>query len=115
MKTLATILTATLLFTAQIGNAQRYAVDGNAPSIHSRIVSSVKVPDALKNSDNTESEKVRVLFTIDELGKAHIVEINSDRADIIQDVKQQIESIDFSGSEYSILEQYSIFLTFKFV
>lgn len=120
MKTLATLLTAALLFTAQIGNAQRYSAEGlstasgNAPSIHTKIISNVKVPDVLRNSESS-LEKVRVLFTIDENGKAHIVEINSNRADIISNVKAQIESIDFNGSEYSTTEQYSIFLTFKIV
>jgi hypothetical protein len=109
MKTLITLFTAlTIAFTAVPASAQK---TNSHPSITSIIQDNLTVPASMKGTVATE--RVRVVFTIDASGKAHVVDIASARPDIHDSVKEQFEAIDFSKASEKGTETYSIWLTFK--
>ncbi len=79
--------------------------------IFSRIQKNMHVPQNMKNVASTE--RVRVVFTIDEKGKAHVMDVNTKRPDLKASVISQFEAIDFTDVLDSGNQEFSIWLTFK--
>ncbi|HEU4717964.1 MAG TPA: hypothetical protein VFU15_09020 [Bacteroidia bacterium] len=114
MKTLR-IFTALFLLAGFLPlQAQDKNSNDSTDLIYKKIVRSVSVPDQLRN-ENVDLERVRVVFTIDEKGRAHVIDVNTKRPDIIASVTKQFEAIDFSGSTGTDGKTYSIWLNFKVV
>jgi hypothetical protein len=120
MKTLVLSLAALICFTSV--NAQAVYVNENinhptAPStdkqsaIFSHIQENMRVPAGMKSE--VSSERIRVVFTIDENGNAHVVDVNTRRPDLRSSVIRQFEAIDFSDSKDTNGQQYSIWLNFN--
>ncbi|MDQ3109634.1 MAG: hypothetical protein M3R17_07035 [Bacteroidota bacterium] len=79
--------------------------------IFAKIIQHMHVPESMKNT--VSSERVRVVFTIDENGKAHVVDVCTGRPELKSSVTGQFEAIDFSDSKDTAGEMFSIWLTFK--
>jgi hypothetical protein len=120
MKTLVLSLAALICFTSV--NAQAVYVNENinhpaAPStdkqsaIFLHIQENMRVPAGMKSE--VSSERIRVVFTIDANGKAHVVDVNTRRPDLRSSVIRQFEAIDFSDSKDTNGQQYSIWLNFN--
>lgn len=112
MKTITIFTAIAMLFTAPQIKAQRMYMHTGTPSLSSKIERSLSVPDQLK-SGATASARVRVLFSIDETGKAHVIEVNTDKPEIVNSVTAQFEQISFAGMQTDPDQQYSIWLNFK--
>jgi hypothetical protein len=110
MKTI-TLLFAAILLTFNTGFAQIKSTSVKQPSIAQLIQQNLRVPENMKGSVATE--RVRLVFTFDENGKAHVTDIVSARPDIHDSVISQFEAIDFSKSDKKTGETYSIWLTFS--
>ncbi|HET6990808.1 MAG TPA: hypothetical protein VFJ43_05765 [Bacteroidia bacterium] len=113
MKTLVVFLSLITLLATSPANAQAMYVADNAPQIFTKIQHGMHVPENMKNS--ISSERVRVVFTIDETGKAHVVDISTRRPDMKESVTSQFEAIDFSDIRNPGNQEYSIWLTFKVI
>ncbi len=112
MKTLVMLLSFITTLAGIPANAQNsFASNDNTPLIFAKIQKNMHVPQNMK--DAVSSERVRVVFTIDEKGKAHVVDVNTKRPDLTASVIKQFEAIDFSDSKDCGNQQYSIWLTFK--
>ena len=79
--------------------------------IFSKIQQYMRVPESMKNV--VSSERVRVVFTIDENGKAHVVDVCTRRPELKGSVTSQFEAIDFSDSRDTNGQEFSIWLNFK--
>lgn len=113
MKTIAILFTALSLTFAPVAANAQLTSSNSAPLISQKIQDNLHVPDQMKNS--TATEPVRVVFTIDEKGHAHVVDIASRRPDLHASVISQLESIDFTGTNCDHSQTYSIWLNFKVV
>jgi hypothetical protein len=71
----------------------------------------MRVPESMKNS--VSSERVRVVFTIDENGKAHVLDVSTRRPELKGSVISQFEAIDFPESRNTNGQEFSIWLNFK--
>jgi hypothetical protein len=111
MKKLVVFLSLIILSAGNSVNAQGMYVADNTPQIFAKIQSGMHVPESMKSSVTTEP--VRVVFTIDENGKAHVVDISTRRPEIKESVTRQFEAIDFSDAKNSGSQEYSIWLNFK--
>lgn len=112
MKTLVILLSFITTLAGIPLNAQNsFAALDNTPQIFAQIQKQMRVPQNMKNTVSTE--KIRVVFTIDEKGKAHVVEVNTNRPDLKSSVISQFEAIDFTDAKNTDNQQYSIWLTFK--
>lgn len=120
MKTLILSLATLVCFTTVTANAQAVYVNENyntvksgaqQSAIFSRIQQSMHVPAGMKSE--VSSERVRVVFTIDADGKAHVVDVNTRRPDLKPSVIAQFESIDFSDSKDTNGQEFSIWLNFN--
>lgn len=69
------------------------------------------MPEHLKTPGITE--KVFVVFTIDENGAAHIVEMSKCTPETQASITKQFETIDFSGTGHNAQQTYSIWLKFN--
>lgn len=83
----------------------------NTSGIFDKIQQYMRVPETMKNA--VSSERVRVVFTIDENGKAHVVDVCTRRPELKGSVISQFEAIDFSDSKNTNGEEFSIWLNFK--
>jgi hypothetical protein len=97
-------------FTAEPG-APATAADFSISEIFARIQRTMRVPESMKNT--VSSERVRVVFTIDTNGKAHVVDIGTRRPELKSSVTSQFEAIDFSDSKDTGGQLFSIWLNFK--
>jgi hypothetical protein len=79
--------------------------------IFEKIQQQMRVPESMKNV--VSSERVRVVFTIDENGKAHVVDVCTRRPELKGSVTSQFEAIDFSDSKNTNGQEFSIWLNFK--
>ena len=79
-------------------------------AIFDKIMEHMRVPESMKS--NVSSERVRVVFTIDENGKAHVLDVNTGRPELKASVTSQFEAIDFTGAT-AIHQEFSIWLNFK--
>ena len=113
MKTIAIFLSLVACLAGIPANAQSFTASDKTPLIFEKIQQSVQVPDVMKGS--VSSERVRVVFTIDESGRAHVVDVNTARPDLKAPVTRQFEAIDFSGSADGSGQMYSIWLNFKVI
>ncbi|MEO5645567.1 MAG: hypothetical protein ABIQ40_02875 [Bacteroidia bacterium] len=91
-------------------------VMGTAPAaiqagIFEKIQQCMRVPESMKTK--VSSERVRVVFTIDENGKAHVLDIGTRRPELKASVTSQFEAIDFSDSKGTNGQEFSIWLNFK--
>lgn len=111
MKTLVIFLSLLICSFGTTANAQAIYVADHTPGIFEKIQTSMRVPSSMKNT--VSSERVRVVFTIDETGKAHVIDVNTNRPELIASVKQQFETIDFSDSKDTNNQEYSIWLNFS--
>ncbi len=111
MKTLVIFLSLITCLAGVPANAQGFTASDKTPLIFEKIQESVQVPDIMKGS--VSSERVRVVFTIDENGCAHVVDVNTARAELKVPVTKQFEAIDFSGTKDGSGQMYSIWLNFK--
>ena len=122
MKTLVLSLATMICFTTVSANAQAVYVNENVnhtavqsgaqqSAIYSHIQQGMRVPAGMKSE--VSSERVRVVFTIDENGKAHVVDVNTRRPDLKPSVIAQFESIDFSDSKDTNGQEFSIWLNFS--
>jgi hypothetical protein len=111
MKTLVFLFAFLLCLGGIPAGAQNFSSAGHTPQIFERIQSAMRVPEAMKNS--SAAERVRVVFTIDENGHAHVVDVNTRRPELRQSVTSQFEAIDFTGTGGPEGETYSIWLNFK--
>jgi hypothetical protein len=91
------------------------AAEAKASTIHSaifdKIQQSMRVPAGMKSA--VSSERVRVVFTIDKNGKAHVVDVCTRRPELKDSVTTQFEAIDFSDSGNTNGQEFSIWLNFK--
>jgi outer membrane biosynthesis protein TonB len=110
MKTI-TILLTSLLLSSQLSFAQHLNNENSVPSIQQKIQNNIRVPQTLLQQNG--EERVRVVFSIDENGNVNIVDINTSNPGLIKDVRRQFESMNFSGNDYKVDTEYSIWLTFK--
>ena len=113
MKTLAILLTAFALSLAPVSVNAQISASNSTPLIYQKIQQSMHVPESMKGT--VASERVRIVFTIDEKGHAHVVDIASGRNDIHPQVIRQFESIDFSGTGDNSGQTYSIWLNFNVI
>jgi hypothetical protein len=113
MKTLAILLTAFTLSLAPVNVNAQISASNSTPLIYQKIQQSMHVPENMKAT--VASERVRIVFTIDEKGHAHVVDIASGRTDIHPQVIHQFESIDFSGTGDNSGQTYSIWLNFNVI
>ena len=113
MKTLVVFLSLITLLAGNPVNAQAIFASNSTPLIFQKIQSSMHVPENVKNS--ITSEKVRVVFTIDETGKAHVIDVCTRRPEMKASVIEQFEAIDFTDSKDTNNQEYSIWLTFKVI
>lgn len=111
MKTLAIIITALALGFAPVTANAQVTQTSTTPLIFEKIQKSMHVPETMKSTVSTE--RVRVVFTIDETGRAHVVDIGSRRSDLHAQVIRQFEAIDFSGTGDNSGQTYSIWLNFS--
>ncbi len=111
MKTLATIFSLVIFFATAPAHAQGLLPSDKTSLIFENIQNNIHVPDNMKN--NVSSERVRVVFTIDEKGHAHVIDVNTDRPDLKSSVVKQFESLDFSDASDNGGQTYSIWLNFK--
>ena len=90
MKTLVLSLAVLICFTSVNAQAVYVTENVNHPAaqstdkqsaIFSQIQQNMHVPDGMKSK--VSSERVRVVFTIDNNGKAHVVDVNTRRPDQI--------------------------------
>lgn len=79
--------------------------------IFAKIQNNMRVPESMKNA--VSSERVRVVFTIDENGKAHVVDVCTRRPELKGSVTKQFEAIDFSDSKHTDGQEFSIWLNFR--
>lgn len=79
--------------------------------IFAKIQQHMRVPASMKNT--VSSEPVRVVFTIDNTGKAHVVDVSTRRPELKDSVTTQFEAIDFSDSKETNGQEFSIWLNFK--
>ncbi len=79
--------------------------------IFARIQQHMRVPESMKNV--VSSERVRVVFTIDENGKAHVLDVGTRRPELVDSVIGQFEAIDFPDSRNTYEQEFSIWLNFK--
>lgn len=113
MKTIAILLTAFALSLAPVSVNAQISASSSTPLIFEKIQQSMHVPENMKGT--VSSERVRVVFTIDEKGHAHVIDIASGRKDLHAQVIRQFESIDFSNTGDSSGQTYSIWLDFNVV
>lgn len=111
MKTLAVIFSFAILFTVTPIHAQISMPTDKTPLIYQTIQDNIQVPADMKNT--VSSERVRVVFTIDPNGHAHIMDINTNRMDLKKSVTEQFEALDFSFAGDNNGQTYSIWLNFK--
>ena len=120
MKTI--ILSLALLICASAIQAQPVFVTENIPAasastapntsgIFTKIQESMRVPESMKTA--VSSERVRVVFTIDQNGKAHVLDVGTRRPELKGSVTSQFEAIDFSDSKATNGQEFSIWLNFK--
>ena len=113
MKTLTLLFTALLMsFTTISANAQINS-NNSTPQIYQKIMDNLRVPESMKSA--VSSERVCVVFTIDENGHAHVIDVAAGRTDLRIPVTTQFEAIDFSGLSGTNGQTYSIWLNFKVV
>jgi hypothetical protein len=111
MKTLAVIFSFVIFFTATPVRAQSMTATDKTPLIYQTILNNIQVPENMKGEVN--SERVRVVFTIDPNGHAHVMDINTNRLDIKRSVTEQFEALDFAFAGDNGGQTYSIWLNFK--
>jgi hypothetical protein len=121
MKTLVLTLSLLISSAAISVQAQPVYVTENTPALSSsetptagifaKIQRHMRVPESMKNT--VSSERVRVVFTIDENGKAHVVDVCTRRPELKGSVTSQFEAIDFSDSKNTNGQEFSIWLNFK--
>jgi hypothetical protein len=111
MRTLVIFLSLITCLAGIPANAQSFTGADKTPLIFEKIQNSVQVPEIMKGSVSTE--RVRVVFTIDENGRAHVVDVNTARPDLKAPVTKQFEAIDFSATADGSGQMYSIWLNFK--
>lgn len=122
MKTIILSLTLLICVSAVTVHAQPVFVTENIPSasastapntsgIFAKIQESMRVPESMKSA--VSSERVRVVFTIDQNGKAHVLDVCTRRPDLKGSVTSQFEAIDFSESKGTNGQEFSIWLNFK--
>lgn len=111
MKTFTIFLSLLICSVGSSTNTDSNYVADNTPKIFEKIQHNMQVPDLMKNT--VSSERVRVVFTIDEKGKAHVIDVNTNRPELKDSVKQQFEAIDFSDSKETNNQEFSIWLNFK--
>jgi hypothetical protein len=121
MKKAILSLSILLCFSGMPVNAQTaFAGEPSAPAtttsfsqseIFERIQRTMRVPESMKNA--VSSERVRVVFTIDAEGKAHVVDVCTRRPELKSSVTGQFEAIDFSDSKDTGGQLFSIWLNFK--
>jgi hypothetical protein len=113
MKTLVVFLSLITLLAGVPANAQAIFVADNTPQIFAKIQQGMHVPENVKNS--ISSEPVRVVFTIDATGKAHVLDVCTRRPEMKASVTKQFEAIDFSEVKNPGSQEYSIWLNFKVI
>lgn len=122
MKTILLSLSLLLSLSSVPAYAQSFYAAENTPGISTssgtpqaeifaRIQQHMRVPEVMKNT--VSSERVRVVFTIDENGKAHVLDVNTRRSELKGSVTSQFEAIDFSDTNDTKGQEYSIWLNFK--
>lgn len=111
MKTIA-IFFATLVFSlTSIPADAQISSTASTPQIFQKIQDNLRVPENMKSTVSTE--RVCVVFTIDENGRAHVIDVASGRPDLRGSVTSQFESIDFAGITGTEGQTYSIWLKFN--
>jgi hypothetical protein len=110
MKTLAVIFSLVIFFTATPVRAQVIPTD-KTPLIFKTIQDNIQVPVDMKNT--VSSERVRVVFTIDPNGHAHVMDVNTTRFELKKSVTEQFEALDFSFAGDNGGQTYSIWLNFN--
>lgn len=113
MKTLTIFFTALVLSFSTISANAQITATNSAPQIYQKIMDNVRVPENMKST--VSSERVCVTFTIDENGRAHVIDVAAGRTDLRKPVTSQFEAIDFSGLTDTNGQTYSIWLNFKVV
>jgi hypothetical protein len=111
MKTLAVIFSFIIFFASTPVRAQAMIATDKTPLIYQTILNNIQVPENMKNV--VSSERVRVVFTIDPNGHAHVMDVNTNRVDLKKSVTEQFEAIDFSAASDNGGQTYSIWLNFK--
>ncbi len=79
--------------------------------IFARIQKHMRVPESMKGV--VASERVRIVFTIDENGKGHVLDVGTRCPELIGSVISQFEAIDFPDSRNTNGQEFSIWLNFK--
>lgn len=113
MKTIALLFTVLTLSFATVPSYGQLSSGSTTPQIFQKIQENVRVPESMKS--NVSAERVCVVFTIDENGHAHVVDVASARPDLRNPVIRQFEAIDFSGIGGTEGQTYSIWLNFKVI
>ena len=111
MKTLATLFTALVLTFTTVPAQAQITTNNSTPQIFQKIQDNLRVPENMKST--VSSERVCVVFTIDENGQAHVLDVMAGRTDLRSSVTKQFEAIDFSGINDVSGQTYSIWLNFK--
>ncbi len=124
MKTLILILALFIGFTNVSINAQSLSASKSASlisgnenfvspenKIYQKIQNTMRVPSVMK--EESISARIRVVFTIDETGKAHVLDVATKNEKIRKSVINQFEAIDFADSKETQGQEYSIWLNFK--
>jgi hypothetical protein len=111
MKTLALLFSFVIIFSATQLRAQTRTMADKTPLIFQTIQDNIQVPDDMKNV--VSNERVRVVFTIDPNGHAHVMDVNTNRFELRKSVTEQFEALDFSFASDNGGLTYSIWLNFK--
>ena len=111
MKTLAVIFSFVIFFTATSVRAQGTIPADKTPLIFKTIQENIRVPENMKGE--VSAERVRVVFTIDPNGHAHVMDIYTNRLDLKKSVTEQFEALDFTFAGDNGGQTYSIWLDFK--
>ncbi len=81
------------------------------PETSKEIKNHIKFPNLINTPNNTQQEKINVVFTIDELGKVNFVIANTDNKQLKQTIEKQFENLILKQLKAN--NAYSIQFNFK--
>ena len=122
MKTILPSLSLLLTLTSISAYAQPVSTAENNPGItatdasiatqkiFARIQQHMRVPESMKGV--VSSERVRIVFTIDEKGNANVLDVGTRCPELIGSVISQFEALGFPDSRNTNGQEFSIWLNF---